>query len=117
MLQRIKKTLSAVPAVLALITTNAAYAQYGENIDLGAGIVNRDLVSFVVSIINVVLGFLALIALIIVLVAGFQWMISGGDPKKVESAQKSIRAGIIGIVVIFLAWAIVTFVIGLLKNT
>jgi hypothetical protein len=62
-------------------------------------------------LINVALGFLAIIAVIIVLVGGFQYMLSGGDTSKTESARKMIVSGIIGLAIILSAWAITSFVI------
>jgi len=71
---------------------------------------NVDLGDIAVNIINWVLGFLALIAIIIVLLGGFQWMTSGGNPEKVGSAKKTLIAGLVGLAIIFLSWAIVMFV-------
>jgi hypothetical protein len=62
-------------------------------------------------LINVALGFLAIIAVIIVLVGGFQYMMSGGDTTKTENARKLIVSGIIGLAIILSAWAITSFVI------
>jgi len=62
-------------------------------------------------LINVALGFLAIIAVIIVLVGGFQYMLSGGDTSKTEAARKLIVSGIIGLAIILSAWAITSFVI------
>jgi len=118
-----KKVLMSMKRAVVAVTTAAAtlpvlaFAQYGENLNLGPGFAaNKDLISFVVSVINIVLGFLALIVFVIVLLAGFSWMTSGGDQGKIQNAQKRIKAAIIGLVVIFFSWAIVTFVFGVLKN-
>jgi hypothetical protein len=62
-------------------------------------------------LINVALGFLAIIAVLIVLVGGFQYMLSGGDTAKTEGARKLIVSGIIGLAIILSAWAITSFVI------
>ena len=115
-LQSVKK--AAIAATTAVATLPAlVFAQYGENLNLGPGFAtNRDLIGFVISVINVILGFLALIVFLIVLAAGFSWMTSGGDPKKIEAAQSRIKAAVIGLVVIFFSWAIVTFVFGVLRN-
>lgn len=63
------------------------------------------------SIINAALGFLGIISVIIVLIGGFKYMISGGEDKKVEDAKKLIISGIIGLAIILSAWAITSFVI------
>ncbi len=70
-----------------------------------------DLAVVAVKIINWVLGFLALIAIVIVLIGGFEWMTAGGSEDKVKTAKKRLTYGLIGLAIIFLAWAIVRFVL------
>jgi hypothetical protein len=68
--------------------------------------------SAIVNIINIVLGFLGLIAVIIVIYGGFVWMMSGGEAEKIDKAKKILKSGLIGIVIVLLSWGIATFVIG-----
>ena len=91
----------------------AAQDNFGEDLidDINVGTTNSNLPGILINIINVVLGFLALIAVIIVLIGGFEWMTAGGSDDKVANAQKRLKYGLIGLVIIFLAYAIVTFVI------
>lgn len=116
LLNNVKRTVAAASAAMLALPA-VVLAQYGENLNLGPGFAtNRDLIGFVISVINVILGFLALIVFLIILGAGFSWMTSGGDAGKIKTAQGRIKAAIIGLVVIFFSWAIVTFVFGVLKN-
>ncbi len=78
--------------------------------NLGLGSTSLD--SAVVRLINVALGFLGLIAVIIILIGGFKWMTAGGNEEQVGDARKTIFAGIIGLAIILFAWGITTFVIG-----
>ena len=64
------------------------------------------------AIINTLLGLLGLFATIIILLGGFKWMTSQGNSEKVDEAKNLIKNGIIGLVVIFSAYAIASFVIG-----
>lgn len=80
-----------------------------ENINVPS--TNTDLPGIVIDIINIVLGLLALVAIIIVLIGGFEWMTAGGNEDKVATARKRLIYGLIGLVIIFLAYAIVTFVL------
>jgi len=70
-----------------------------------------DVPNIVVNLINLVLGFLALIAVVIVLIGGFEWMTAGGNDDKVKTAQKRLKYGLIGLVIIFVAYGIVTWVL------
>lgn len=78
-----------------------------EDIALG----NRDPKELAVAIINIILGFLGLLAVVIILIGGFKWMTAGGNEDNVSSAQKIIVSGVIGLVIIFAAWGIATYVI------
>lgn len=84
----------------------------GEGIALG----NTDLRTTAARIINVALGLLGIIAVVIVLIGGFEWMTAGGSEEKVGEARKRIFAGIIGIAIILSAWAITRFVLDNLKT-
>lgn len=86
--------------------------------DLGVGAVgselklgNGDVRSTAGRLINVALGFLGIISVVIVLMGGFKYMVSGGSTEKTDEARKYIISGIIGLAIILSAWAITTFVI------
>ena len=77
---------------------------------------SEDLKGTIADIINIVLGFLGIVAVIIILAGGFKWMTAGGNEDSVGEAKKMIYGGIIGLVVIFAAWAIASFVISGLQG-
>jgi len=74
----------------------------------------RDIRMIVVDIIKVILGFLGIIATVIILYAGFKWMTSQGNEEEVSTAKKMLTAGVIGLVVILSAYALATFTISYL---
>ena len=71
----------------------------------------NDLRDTIVQLVNVLLGFLGIIAVIIILWGGFQWMTAAGNEEKVTSARTTIIAGIIGLAIIIASFAIASFVI------
>jgi len=77
-----------------------------------AGLGSTDLVSTIASIIQVALGFLGIVAVVIILLGGFKWMTSGGSEDKVKGAKKLIFSGIIGLVIVLSSFAIAQFVVG-----
>lgn len=97
-----------------------ASAQSGLNAnDLGVGAIQSeiklgsgDVRQTAARIINVALGFLGIIAVVIVLLGGFKYMVSGGNEEKTSEAKNLIVSGIIGLAIILSAWAITGFVIG-----
>ena len=83
---------------------------------LGAtmGLGTRDPRQMAASIINVTMGFLGIIAVVIILIGGFKWMTAGGGEDKVEEATKMIKAGVIGLIIILASFAIAKMVINVL---
>ncbi len=75
------------------------------------GLGTTDLREGIMSIVQVMFGFLGVLAIIIMLYGGFTWLISGGSEDKIRQAKKIISAGIIGLVIIFISYAISSFVI------
>ena len=99
----------AVPVYAA---TGDADDLYGlEGIGTGSGLGQKDLKETVGSLIKVALGFLGVIAIIIVLVGGFKYMIAGGSEDKVKEAKQWIISGVIGLAIILAAYAITSFVL------
>jgi len=83
----------------------------GINYGTFTGLGTQDLREGIMRIINVLLSFLGIIAIVIMLWGGFVWLTSGGSEEKVGQAKKIITAGIVGLVIIFIAFAIAQFVI------
>lgn len=65
----------------------------------------------VMNLIKSFLQFVTIIAVFYVLWAGFQILTAGGDEEKVKTGRKIIIQVVIGIVVMWLAYAVVSWVI------
>ncbi len=76
-----------------------------------AGLSSGNLTSTIASIIKTIIGFLGIVAVVIILWGGFEWMTGGGNPEKVKQAKTRIIQGIIGLVIVIAAFAIAQFVI------
>lgn len=114
-----KKLLTAALLAMPMMASAQTTADpFGIN-DFATGNVNlgtKELRETVAGIVNIVLGFLGILATLIVLLGGFKWMTSGGNSDKVDEAKKLIGAGIVGLVIILAAYAIVRFVLGSIQN-
>ena len=80
---------------------------YGEDTGLG----KQDVRQTISKIINVALGLLGIVAVVIMLIGGFEWMTAGGNEEKVTSAKSRIFMGILGLAIILSAYAIARFVL------
>ena len=66
---------------------------------------------------NTILYIVGIIAVIMLIIGGIRYVTSGGDSKKVTDAKNTVLYAIIGLVIAFLAFAIVNFVISALPNS
>lgn len=81
------------------------------NVQTTTGLGNTDPREMAARVINIMLGFIGIIAVIIILLGGFKWMTAAGNEEKVDEAKKLIGAGVIGLVVILAAFALAQFVL------
>ncbi|MDD5213146.1 MAG: pilin [Candidatus Gracilibacteria bacterium] len=88
--------------------------------DMHAGIndieKDRKASTYIQDIIKYLLGFITLVAVIYIIYAGFQIMISAGAEDKVKKSKTTIFHVLIGIVVIWLSYSIVTFIMNVLNS-
>ncbi len=66
--------------------------------------------SVIASIIRTVLSLLAAIFLVLMIFSGFQWMTASGNESQISKAQDTIKAALIGLIVVLAAYAITYFV-------
>jgi len=104
-------SFSAVPVAHAqdpnIIWGNVDQNEIGNQIGLGS----EDPRIIAANVVRVLLGFLGIIAVIIILFGGFKWMTAGGNDEKVGEARKLMTQGIIGLIIILAAWGIASFVV------
>ncbi|MCL1876632.1 pilin [Candidatus Saccharibacteria bacterium] len=88
------------------ITTKAKCMKGKENLWVGS----NDPTELVNNIINIFLLVVGILSVIFLIWGGLSYIMSRGDPKKVEAAKNTILYAIIGLVISLLAWAIVNWV-------
>ncbi len=64
------------------------------------------------QIVNIMLFLIGAVAVIMLIIGGVRYVISGGKQEDVTAAKNTIMYAIIGIIVALLAFAIVNFVVG-----
>ena len=108
-----KKLIAGLLVVLALAVPVASFAQVTIKQSVGTtfALGTADLESTVIQIVQWVLGLLGLIAVIMIIYGGFIWLTAGGNEDKIGSAKRIISAAVVGLIIVLLAWAIVTFVV------
>jgi len=80
---------------------------------LGLGEASRDIRDNIRTALNIVLGFLGVVAVIMIIYGGFLWMTSAGREEQVIKAKKTILWTGVGILIITTAWTITSYLLGL----
>lgn len=120
MKQSVKLFTSYVVAALTVLAFDIAQAHAVGTIADGAGSARGkeqplDLfgdVGVFSKISSVLLFIVGAIAVIMIVIGGLRYVISGGDATQVQSAKNTILYALVGVIVAILAYAAVNFVIG-----
>ncbi len=75
------------------------------------GLTTSDPRIIIARVINILFGFLGIVAVSLITYAGWKWMSSQGDAGKIDDAKKLLRNAIVGLVIILASFAIVSFVL------
>jgi len=89
---------------------------YQDKIGNTSGLGNKDPREVAAGVINVILGFLGIIAVVLILAGGFMWMTAAGNEDKVTTAKQVMSAGAIGLIIVLAAFGIAKFVVNALMG-
>jgi hypothetical protein len=115
------KNSLATAGVMAFTYAQSAFAQSfaGPSPNVGGlpdASSENEVRQIIVDIIAAVLNFLALIAVIVIIIAGIRLIVSQGEDEQKDKAKKTILYAIIGLVVVLFARIIVSLVTVYLFN-
>lgn len=111
-MKTIQKVGYAALASALLVESAAAQMNYGsQNVQGGLKGTTETADSAIQTLINRAMLFLALIAVCYGLYGGFLMLTAGGEEDKVSKGKTILFQVALGLVVIFLAWSVVSFVI------
>lgn len=66
---------------------------------------------YIKNIINIILYVIGAIAVLMIVIGGLRYVISGGDSSQTKNAKDTILYAVIGLVIALMAYAIVNFVV------
>ncbi|KKQ92191.1 MAG: hypothetical protein UT58_C0003G0029 [Microgenomates group bacterium GW2011_GWC1_39_7b] len=66
--------------------------------------------SIVSALIRLTVVVAAIVFFFILVIGGIRWIASGGDKAQTEAARNQITAALVGLVIVFAAWAIVALI-------
>lgn len=116
MTKKIKNLVIFASLIIAVFTV--AHFSLAANIDVGlnyaAGIglsAANDPRIIAANIIRIALGFLGIIAVVLIIYAGWLWMTADGQEEKIDKAKKILTGAVIGLVITLSAFAIASFIL------
>lgn len=118
--------LGLVVAPVALTSTVQAATTPKEQICAGSGGTwaadtctnassNGTLEGLFKTIVNILLFLIGAISVVMIIIGGIRYVVSGGDQSSVTGAKNTILYAVIGLLVSIMAYAIVNFVVSSLK--
>lgn len=117
-MNKTKKFLSYVGSLAAVVAVNpsAILAQLPDPVAETASIANvsdefTPLLAytpamFLRTVLNLMLGIAGVVSFIFLLWGGLQWILAGGDKEGTEKARKKITSALIGLAIVFSAYAL-----------
>lgn len=114
MTNKLKKAITIGSAIATVLAISPA-SVFAEDVNLSipgqfsnlSNITPQSVVTFIIGAIFVVAG---LFSFIYLLWGGVQWILAGGDKEGTEKARKRITAALIGLAIVFSAYALVLLV-------
>lgn len=64
----------------------------------------------ITGLIQLIMVIAAIVFFFILVIGGIKWIASGGDKAQTESARNQITAALVGLVIVFAAWAILQLI-------
>lgn len=79
-------------------------------VGLAGDVQNVTLSQVIGGLLSLILVVAAIVFFFILVVGGIRWIMSGGDKAQTEGARNQITAALVGLVIVFSAWAIANLV-------
>ena len=114
------KKIQVAFGLLLLAVPLLAHAQadrFGIEYGTGAGIGTRDVRATIATLINVALSILGIVVLAGIVIGGAKMMMAAGNEDEIAGGKKLAGSGVIGLIVIFIAFAITKFVFSVLERS
>lgn len=106
--------VSAAPTDTKSLTCDGVKSISGEANCTDGGTKIEGVLKTVLNLLSAIVG---IVAVIMIIIGGFKYITSSGDPSNIQSAKNTIMYAIVGIVIAALAQVIVRFVLKKATNT
>lgn len=84
--------------------------ELNKNVGEFSSLTSLTIPSIVSGLIRMTLVVAAIVFFFILVIGGIKWIASGGDKAQTEGARNQITAALVGLVIVFAAWAILALI-------
>lgn len=93
-----------------LLAASSQDINLNQNLGKFQGLAGLEIGDIVSGLIRGALVIAAVVFFFILVIGGIRWIMSGGDKAQTENARNQITAALVGLVIVFAAWAIVALI-------
>lgn len=97
-------------SMLPVLLAQADKIELNKNVGEFSPLTSLTLPSIVSGFIRLTLVIAAIVFFFILVIGGIRWIASGGDKAQTEGARSQITAALVGLVIVFAAWAILALI-------
>jgi hypothetical protein len=110
--------VSITPAVAFAQSVQSGLGQIRSSYNgIGGRLFNSpDAITFIANLINILLFLAGAIAVLFVIIGGFQYLTSAGNAETAEKGKSTVVNAIIGIVIIILSYVIINAIVGTINR-
>src|SRR3989339_1570232 len=101
----------ADPVSAGSVSYNMLWGGTEGNVQAATGLGNTDPRIIIANIIRIALGFLGIIAVLIIIYGGWLWMTAAGEASPVDKAKKTLVSAVIGLIIILMSFALASFIL------
>ncbi|OIP79286.1 MAG: hypothetical protein AUK20_02290, partial [Parcubacteria group bacterium CG2_30_45_37] len=115
MFKKLKKLIFLVCLLVVILAM--AYSALAAELDTGlepvaaTGLSVADPRVIIANIIRIALGFLGIVAVVLIIYGGWVWMTANGEEEKIQKAKKVLTGAVIGLVICLSAFALASFIL------
>ncbi|HCC22156.1 TPA: hypothetical protein DEP86_02000, partial [Candidatus Uhrbacteria bacterium] len=109
--KKLATTAAIVFGVALFVFPVLAQTDLGLDYATSTGLGTTDIRTIIGNIVNYFLGLLGIVAVLLILYAGFLWMTAQGNEEQVSRAKRVMTQAVIGLIIIMSAFAIAQFIL------
>ncbi len=109
--------LTALKTKVALAASNCTYNNYSSASEqLCNPLKQNNITGLIAHLVQIAMGLIGVVAVLMIVIAGFRMVLSRGNESAVKNAQETIKWAVIGLVIAVLSYSIITILENLITK-